>query len=221
MIKQGFTAFDIDGTIWPLDIENMWLHQLVDDGALSPNAIEENEKFLNRHMEGRFDEDAYLEFFLSHFLGWNISKLQKFSDKVFNKFATSRLYKEANSAINQLKEKGEFVFLLTAANNIAAAPFGKYFELDVVVSTELEFDNNILFTGNIIGPYCYGNGKVIKTQALCSRYHLNLEMSTYYGDSPSDIPMFEYMKQAVVVNPTTELEELARKSHWDVVRWGI
>jgi hypothetical protein len=28
---KQFVAFDIDGTIWPHDIEGMWLNQLVED----------------------------------------------------------------------------------------------------------------------------------------------------------------------------------------------
>ncbi len=218
--KQACTAFDIDGTIWPLDIENMWLRQLVEDGFLPQNIIKENQKFLQRHRKGNFDEVGYLDFFLKHFREWDLDRLQRFSKKVFQKVARPNLYQEALTTIKQLKEGGGFNFLLTAANNVAAAPFGEYLGVDAVVSTELEFDINNRFTGNIVGPYCYGFGKVKKSLELCSRHGLDLADCTYFGDSLSDINMFERVKRAVVVNPATqELENYARKNQWEIVHW--
>jgi HAD superfamily hydrolase (TIGR01490 family) len=221
MTKQSFTAFDIDGTIWPFDIENAWLKQLVDDGILDQGVAERNRQFLMGHSAGSFDEKGYLDFFLSQFDGWQISRLRDFSNKVFEKFAENNLYEEATSIIRQSKEKGEFVFLLTAANNIAAAPFGKHLGVEIVVSTELEFDSQECLTGKIIEPYCYGIGKVKKTLELCALHSLDLKEGTYFGDSLSDARMFEQVKRAVVVNPTPELEKRARKNQWEIVRWDV
>jgi HAD superfamily hydrolase (TIGR01490 family) len=221
MTKRTFTAFDIDGTIWPFDIENMWLKQLVDDGVMHHSVAEKNQKFLRGHSEGTFDEKGYLDFFLNQFYGWHISRLRDFSNKVFEKFSKNSLYEEAISIIRQSKENGEFVFLLTAANNIAAAPFGNRLGVEIVVSTELEFDSQECLTRKIIEPYCYGIGKVKKSLDLCILHNLDLKEGTYFGDSPSDAQMFEQVRRAVVVNPTPELEKRARNNRWEIVRWNI
>jgi len=221
MNVQQFIAFDIDGTVWPFDIENMWLNKLVSDGVLHAEVIEENQKFLRGHMEGSFDEQGYLDFFINQFRGWHISKLQHFSEEVFDKYAKNNLYKEATSIIEKLKKDGKFVFLLTAANNIAAAPFGRHLGIDIVISTELEFDTNQYLTGNIIKPYCYGIGKVKKTQELFRSINLDLKNGTYFGDSPSDIWMFEQMGRCVVVNPNPELEKVSRINQWEIVNWSM
>jgi len=220
MIQKGFTAFDIDGTIWPFDIENMWLNQLVDNGIMNRNIAEKNQNFLRGHAEGSFDEKGYLDFFLNQFHGWHIARLQDFSNEVFDKFAKNNFYKEAISIIRRLKDDGEFIFLLTAANSIAADPFGKHLGVELVVSTELEFDSNKCLTGNIIKPYCYGIGKVKKTMNLCNSHNLDMQGGTYFGDSPSDVQMFEQVNKPVVVNPTPELENHARTNHWEIVRWS-
>ena len=220
MKKQGFTAFDIDGTIWPLDIENMWLQQLAADGKAPDRIIEGNQQFLKTHAEGKFDENGYLDFFLNHFRGWNIARLRDFSDTVFQKVAKPGFYQEDLSIIKQMKIKGEFIFLLTAANNIAAAPFGKYLGVDAVIATELEFDSNGQFTGKIIEPYCYRQGKIIKSRDLCAKHGFSLEEGTYFGDSISDIPMLECVNRAIVINPVVELEEYARARKWEIMYWN-
>lgn len=221
MTKQGFIAFDIDGTIWPFDIENMWLKQLVDEGIIDHSIAQKNQQFLTGHTAGYFDERGYLDFFLGQFNGWHISKLRDFASRVFVKSAENNLYDEAVSFIKESKENGEFVFLLTAANNIAAAPFGKYLGIEIVVSTELEFDSQECLTKKIIEPYCYGIGKVKKSLELCTVHNLDLKKGTFFGDSPSDAQMFEQVKRAVVVNPTPELEKRAQNNQWEVVRWRV
>jgi phosphoserine phosphatase len=199
----------------------MWLNQLVEDNIAPIKILKKNKRFLEKHMEGRLKEEEYLSFFLKHFTGWDINEMQRYSEKVFCNHAMQNIYDEAIITINHFKKERIPIFLLTAANNIAALPFGKFLAIDVILSTELVFDRTGKFTGTINDPYCYGIGKVKKALEYCTSKGWAIENGSYFGDSISDIHMLEIVNDPIVVNPNTiELKDYAFSKNWGITYWN-
>ena len=75
------------------------------------------------------------------------------------------------------------------------------------------------FTGEMDGPFVYGNGKVEAMRQFADRHDIDLAQSYAYSDSVSDLPMLRSVVNAVVVNPDPELLALARQEGWRVLKF--
>jgi HAD superfamily hydrolase (TIGR01490 family) len=73
------------------------------------------------------------------------------------------------------------------------------------------------FTGELDGPFVYGEGKVIAIRAIARERGYDLARCYAYSDSISDRPMLELVGHPVAVNPDRELETLARALGWPIV----
>jgi hypothetical protein len=76
------------------------------------------------------------------------------------------------------------------------------------------------YTGEIIGPFCYGNGKVVAIMELARDLGYDLSQSYSYSDAASDLPMLESTKYSVAINPDAELERIALERSYPIVRFS-
>ena len=74
-----------------------------------------------------------------------------------------------------------------------------------------------VYTGELDGPFVYGDGKVEAIRAIAEERHYDLERCFAYSDSISDRPMLELVGHPVAVNPDRGLETLARARGWPIV----
>jgi phosphoserine phosphatase len=75
-----------------------------------------------------------------------------------------------------------------------------------------------VYTGRPSGAFLYGSAKAMAIQQMAARDNLDLTACYAYSDSVSDAPMLRAVGNAVVVNPDTELERLAREEGWEILR---
>ena len=83
----------------------------------------------------------------------------------------------------------------------------------------LVMDENGLLTGDLDGPLCYGDGKVIRAEQWAEEAGVDLDVSYFYSDSYSDIPMLERVGHPRVVNPDFRLRRIAKKKGWPILDW--
>jgi phosphoserine phosphatase len=76
-----------------------------------------------------------------------------------------------------------------------------------------------MYTGQMDGPFVYGNGKVQALRQFAEKHDIDLAKSWAYSDSVSDLPMLRAVGHAVVVNPDAPLLEIARQEDWLVMRF--
>lgn len=73
------------------------------------------------------------------------------------------------------------------------------------------------YTGELDGPFCYGEGKVEAIEAIARFEGYDLAQCYAYSDSASDLPMLSAVGHPVAVNPDSKLERHARDHGWPVV----
>ena len=95
----------------------------------------------------------------------------------------------------------------------------KELDIDLVICTELEVDSEGLFTGKVIQPLCYAEGKLERSKRAAERLDFSLEDSYFYTDSITDVPLIEAVKEPVIVNPDKKLKRLAKERGWRVEAW--
>lgn len=112
--------------------------------------------------------------------------------------------------------RGEPVFLITASGQEFAELIGHALEFDGAVGSRSEVVGG-RYTGRAGGPFVYGEVKVQEMRRLAAEHGLDLQASTAYSDSISDLPMLRAVGRAVAVNPDKALREVAVAEGWEVL----
>jgi len=114
------------------------------------------------------------------------------------------------------REQGHHVALLSASTPYVVGLLAEYLGLaDNYICTRLEVINGV-FTGRIVQPLCYAEGKVYWAETYARERGVNLDRSFFYTDSVSDMPMLQRVGCPVAVNPDYRLKRYARQRGWPV-----
>lgn len=128
------------------------------------------------------------------------------------------VYQEPLHLLARHRERGEPVYIVSATLQ----------EIVEEVAAELGFDGAIGSTCEIVdGVYtgrslraCHGAGKAAAIRELAAREGFDLEASTAYSDSHTDLPFLEAVGNPVVVNPDRELRRIAVERGWPVLAFS-
>jgi HAD superfamily hydrolase (TIGR01490 family) len=123
---------------------------------------------------------------------------------------------EARALLEQHHRAGRETWIVSASPIELVEPLATALGMTGGIGTRAEVDNGI-YTGRLVGPFCYGEGKAEAISRLATERGINLAESWSYSDSMSDIPMMEIVGHAVAVNPDAELAVLSRTRGWPVV----
>lgn len=88
-----------------------------------------------------------------------------------------------------------------------------------ICATRLE-KRRAYWTGRILGEAMFGEAKTRAIRRIAAQANLDLERCFAYGDSVYDRPMLKSVGRPAAVNPTPDLERIARRNHWPILRWS-
>lgn len=127
-----------------------------------------------------------------------------------------RVRPEAKRLLERHRRSGRDTFIVSAAPQEIVEPLAHALGMTGGIGTRGVVENGV-YTGDLEGPFCYGDGKVEAMQALASWNSYDLAQSYAYSDSASDLPMLEAVGHPVAVNPDSKLERHARRNGWPIV----
>ena len=73
-----------------------------------------------------------------------------------------------------------------------------------------------LFTGRVVEPICFEEGKIYWLQRFIEEYGIDLAKSWFYTDSITDLPLLDLVGHPVVTNPDPFLYREAARRRWPV-----
>lgn len=130
----------------------------------------------------------------------------------------NRIRPEARRLLDLHRQAGRSTFIVSAAPQEIVGPLALSLGMTGGIGTRAEVHDGI-YTGELTGPFCYGEGKVTALAELARWDGLDLTQCYAYSDSASDLPMLEAVGHPVVVNPDKRLERHARRHGWPVVHF--
>ena len=77
-----------------------------------------------------------------------------------------------------------------------------------------------VFTGEIVPPPCWKEGKAEAARELARTHGLKLEKSYFYTDASEDLPLLEIVGHPHPLNPDRELALIAERRDWPVHRFA-
>lgn len=124
----------------------------------------------------------------------------------------------AREVIERHRAEGDVLAILTGSTQYAASALGDTLGIPHRIASTLEVRGGA-FTGAVEDPLCFGQGKVTRAERFAAEHGIDLDASTFYTDSISDLPMLERVGRPVVVNPDPRLAVRARRKGWPVLHW--
>ena len=129
-----------------------------------------------------------------------------------------RVSPAAMTAIDRHRSEGHLVILLTGSLDFLIEPIADSLQVDRCVASRLEQTEGV-YTGQVIPPLPYGEGKLTFVHRLAEELELDLEACFAYGDSPGDRAVLSAVGHPTVVNPIRGMGRVARRNGWPVVSW--
>jgi HAD superfamily hydrolase (TIGR01490 family) len=130
-----------------------------------------------------------------------------------------RIYPQMLEEIREHKDAGRAVFIVSAAGSGIVDAIAGTLGMDGGIGTRYKVGPDGAFTGELDGPFVYGEGKVEAMNRYASEHEIDLTGSYAYSDSASDLPMLRAVGNAVVVNPDSALRAVAKAEGWRVLRF--
>lgn len=140
-------------------------------------------------------------------------------EETYHKHLADEIYPESRALVDAHLEKGHTVAIISAATPYQVNPIARDLDVEQVLCTRLEITDG-KFTGRIVEPACWGEGKAIAARGIAAQQKLDLSKSYFYTDSASDAPLLEIVGHPRPVNPDVKLSALAFKNNWPIFRFN-
>jgi putative phosphoserine phosphatase/1-acylglycerol-3-phosphate O-acyltransferase len=113
---------------------------------------------------------------------------------------------------------GHTVAVVSSATPYQVEPVSRDLGIEHIICSRYEVKNGE-FTGGIVRPLCFGEGKVLAAESLSEKYGIDLDQSFFYTDSDDDIELLERVGHPQPLNPNTKLTDIAERKGWPVRRF--
>jgi HAD superfamily hydrolase (TIGR01490 family) len=130
-----------------------------------------------------------------------------------------RIYPQMLDEVHRHQDDGRATFIVSAAGNDLVKTLAAVLRMEGGIGTRWAVGPDGKYSGELDGPFVYGDGKVEAMRQFAERHDIDLAESWAYSDSVSDLPMLRSVGHAVVVNPDGPLLEIARQEGWQVMRF--
>ncbi|MCB9413094.1 MAG: HAD family phosphatase [Actinobacteria bacterium] len=211
--------FDLDGTLIPGSANIPLAKAAFRAGFVTPGELARDlRNGISFLLSGATDERSaqVRDRILRAVAGHPAEDVEALSDHFLAGLVAS-LRPQLEPALARHKANGEDRIVLSASPTEIVSRFAHEAGLSHGAGTTAARDDNGVYTGELAGPFCYGDGKVEVMRQLAQEHGYNLEDSYAYSDSASDLPMLEAVGHPVVVHPEPELRAIAEQRGWPVI----
>ena len=141
-----------------------------------------------------------------------------FGEEIYAKHIARKVYPESRALVEAHQRKGHTVAIISSATPYQIVPAARDLDIDNVLCTRLEVKDGV-FTGGVLRPTCWGQGKVLAAEQLAEKFDLDLDSSFFYSDSHEDLALLERVGFPQPLNPNEKLQEIATRRGWPVRRF--
>ena len=146
------------------------------------------------------------------------SELESHAEHMFLEHLAADVYPEARALVRAHRRKGHTIAVVSSATRYQIDPLARDFGIEHVLCTRLEVKNG-RFTGRVIEPTCYGEGKAIAAREFGALRGIVFKESYFYTDSEEDLPLLEIVGKPRPTNPSSRLAEIGAKRGWPANRF--
>lgn len=211
--------FDFDGTLISGFSVFAFIEEQIKRADLSPREITELMAAVASYGIGRVGFSGLMVAAARMLRGVNEHNYAEFGEEVYQKYLARQIYPESRALVEAHLKKGHTVAIISSATRYqidsAAADLG----IDTILCTELVVENGE-FTGSVVRPTCWGQGKVTAAEKLAQARGVNLDESFFYTDSHEDLALLERVGRPQPLNPNDKLATISERRGWAIRRFA-
>lgn len=214
---MSLAIFDLDNTLIAGDSDHSWGEFLVEKQLVDVVAYRiQNDLFYEQYKEGTLDILAYQRFALAPLSRFSLQELSDLHDEFLAKYIQPLMLPKAQALLQQHREQGDFLLIITATNSFITHPIARLLDVDDILATDGEIVDG-RYTGEIVGTACFQGGKVTRLNEWLASNNFSLSDSYFYSDSINDLPLLEQVTNPVAVDPDDRLRKIAEERQWPVM----
>lgn len=216
---QIAAIFDFDGTIIAGYSATVFIREQIRRGDLSPRQLVELTTAMTGFGLGNLGFSAMMAVTAQFMRGIEESAYEEIGERLYLNHIARSVYPESRALIEAHLARGHTVAVISSATPYQVEPAARDLGIPNVLCTQLEVKNG-RFTGQVLSPTCFGQGKVDAAEQLAAEHQADLDASFFYSDSTDDQLLLERVGHPRALNPSARLAGLARDREWPVARFG-
>lgn len=214
---MALAIFDLDNTLLGGDSDFLWGRYLCENGIVDAQAYREaNEVFYQQYQDGNLDIFEFLEFVFTPYAENEMTQLEAWRKEYIEEKIKPILLPKAIDLVEQHRNKGDTLLIITATNSFITSPIAKLYGIDHLIATEPEVIDG-QFTGKVHGTPSFQQGKVERLNTWMAKHNADLAGSIFYSDSHNDLPLLELVDTPVAVDPDATLQQTAKDKGWEIL----
>ncbi len=206
-------VFDFDGTIISGYSATAFLKDQIARGEIAPADLIQLTQAATRFGIGSLGFSALMAVHAQYLAGRSEADYIANSERLFRRAIAKLIYPEARQLIEAHRAAGHSIAIISSATPYQVLPAAKDLGIEDVYASDLEVVDG-QFTGGVVTPTCFGQGKVDAAERFTEKQGSDLGRCFFYSDSTDDIELLDVVGQPVVLNGSRELKAIARESGW-------
>jgi len=207
--------FDMDKTLIAENSGSLYMKYRYERGEIGGLDLAKGLGAYLRYKVGLLDIRAWTQDMMMQFRGENERDLAREAREWLEETVVETIYPEAREVVRWHQDEGHVVAIVSGATKFVVAPLAAHLGIEHFLYTRLETENG-RFTGRVIEPICFEEGKIYWLQQLVEEQGIDLALSYFYTDSITDLPLLDLVGHPVVTNPDPRLYRVAARRRWPV-----
>ena len=217
---RGAAFFDLDKTLMQGSSGFQFARAVREAGMMSRRQlVSDGIANLRFRLHGASDEqsEALRIRIATSLEGVRVRDLERLGVRVMQRILP-RLYPQMLTIAYAHQDAGRPAYIVTAASQDMAQVLARVMSFDGALGSALSEVEGGVYTGRPTGAFLYGRAKAVAIEQLAASEGFDLSACYAYSDSISDAPMLRAVGHPVVVNPDSDLADLARAEGWEILR---
>ena len=207
--------FDMDKTIIAENSGSLYIKNRYERGEIGAIEVLQGMAAYLQYKVGVLDIRAWSKGMMSQLEGRSEAELAAEAKALFDEAVAPTIYPEAVELVRKHQTAGDVVAVVSGSTKFVVQPLIERLGIEHMIYTRLEVEGG-RFTGNVIEPICFEEGKIHWLQQFIADHDIDLARSWFYTDSVTDLPLLDLVGHPVCVNPDPRLYRQAVRRRWPV-----
>jgi putative phosphoserine phosphatase/1-acylglycerol-3-phosphate O-acyltransferase len=207
--------FDMDKTILSENSATLYMRYRYQRGEMSKRDLLMGFGAYIKYKIGILDIRGWTLGMMEQFSGQREKQLEEEAIAWVEDMVVETIYPEAERLVAEHVAESHVVAIVSGATAFVVRPIATRLGIEHILYTRLEVENGS-FTGRVIEPICFEEGKIYWLQQFIDEQGIDLAKSYFYSDSITDLPLLDLVGHPVATNPDPLLYRTAVKRRWPV-----
>jgi len=215
----NIALFDFDGTIiFGFSIASVFRQRVLSGQLSAQEALQQFFSLISHRINGT-EYSKLLQEAAETLVDVAESEFVELGETVFDRYIAASIYPESRALVRAHLDRGHTVAILSSATPYQVNPVARELGIQHVMCNRFETSDG-KFTGEVLPPVVYAEGKRVAAEAFAAERAANLKDCYFYSDGFEDLPLLEAVGHPQPLNPDKSLEIVARRRGWQVRRFS-